>query len=183
MEDPMNLVARQLVGTWVVGSVTTGTLAVLFTLDRGRLPVQSVDTLPLLSLLGVLGMLVALVAALGLLAWVTMEVTWLPVTWRGRTMWVIVVGAGGLAGCLFAAAATFAGEYSLGAQLVLAYVGGGLPFALVAAMLLGPPRTNAAPLAGAVVLLVIGTVIMDGAPLQACTELLWRLMGSSVTFV
>jgi hypothetical protein len=179
----MSLVARQLVGTWVVGSATTGTLAVLFTLDRGPLPVQPLDALPVISVLGVLGMLAALVAALGLLAWGTAEVTWLPATARGRTLWVVAVAAGGLTGCVFAAAATFAGEYALGAQLILAYAAGGLPFALVAAMLLGPPRVNVAAVGVAVVLLVVGTILMDGAPLTACTELLWRLLGSSVTFL
>ncbi|MGH3760869.1 hypothetical protein [Actinophytocola sp.] len=86
-----------------------------------------------------------------------------------------------LAGWGFAAAATFAGDFSLGAQLTLAYVGGGLPFALVAAMLLRPPGANAAALGVTVVLLLTGVVIMDGEPLEACAELLWRLVGPRVT--
>lgn len=173
----MSVAGRQLAGTWVVGSVTTGTLAVLFTLDRDGLAVRPVHALPVITLLGVLGMLAALFAALGLLAWGTLQATWLPVTGRAGTLWMIVVGVGGLAGWGFAAAATFAGEFPLGVQLFLAYLGGGLPFALVAAMLLKPPRANAVALGTIVVLLLIGTVIMDGEPVRACAELLWQLLG------
>lgn len=179
----MSLEARQLVGTWVVGSATTGTLAVLFTLDRGRLPVQPLDDLPTLSLLGVLGMLAALFAALGLLAWGTLEVTWLPRTGRAGVLWVVVVGAGGLAGWGYAAAATFAGEYPLGVQLIMAYVLGGLPFVLAATLLLGSRRANVSALVITVVLLVVGALIMDGAPLQRCAELLWWLLGADITIL
>jgi hypothetical protein len=177
----MSLVGRQLVGTWVVGSATTGTLAVLFTLDRGDLPLAPLDTLPPISLLGVLGMLAALFAALGLLAWGTAEVTWLPATGRGQTLWVLVVGAGGLAGWGFAAAATFAAHLPLDAQLILCYAAGGLPFALVAAMLLAPPRANVAALVVTAVLAATGVVIMDGNPLGVCTTLLFLLVGPAFT--
>ncbi|MGH3864206.1 hypothetical protein [Actinokineospora sp.] len=179
----MSLVVRHLVGTWVVGSATTGTLAVLFTLDRGSLPVQPVDELPTLSVLGVLGMLAALFAALGLLAWGTLEVTWLPPTGRAGALWVLVVGGGGFAGWGYAAAATFAGDYSLTAQLVLAYVLGGVPFVLIAALLLESRQANVNALVITALALVVGTAIMDGDPLRACAELLWRVLGSSVTAV
>jgi hypothetical protein len=179
----MSLVARQLAGTWVVGSATTGTLAVLFTLDRGPLPVQPLDDLPALSLLGVLGMLAALFAALGLLAWGTLEVTWLPPGGRAGALWVAVVGVGGLAGWGYAAAATFAGEYPIAAQLVLAYALGGLPFALAAAMLLRPRRANIGALVVTVALLLIGAVVMHGHPLRTCAEMLWWLLGSDITIL
>lgn len=177
----MSLVVRQLVGTWVVGSATTGTIAVLCTLDRGALPVQPLGMMPVISVLGVLGMLAALFAALGLLAWGTIEVTWLPTTTRGRALWTVLVGTAGLAGSGFAAAATFAGEYPLGQQLVLGYAAGGLPFVLIAAMLLRPREVNAAAVVLSVVLLVIGAVIMEGDPLEVCAELLWTLAGPTVT--
>ncbi|HEY0450141.1 hypothetical protein [Actinophytocola sp.] len=177
----MSLVGRQLVGTWVVGSATTGTLAVLFTLDRGGLPVSPLDTLPVLSLLGVLGMLAALFAALGLLAWGTGEVSWLPDEVRGRVLWTVLVGVAGLAGWGYAAAATFAGGFSLPVQLVLGYVAGGLPFTLIAAMLLRPVRVDAVAVGVAVVLLLAGAVIMDGHPIQVCAGLLWALFGPTVT--
>jgi hypothetical protein len=173
----MNVLVRQLVWTWLVGSVSTGTLAVLLTLDRGGAAFRAMSELPVITRLGVLGMLVALFAALGLLAWGMLDASWLPVTARAGALWVLVVGAGGLAGCGFAAAATFAGEFSLGAQLILAYLAGGLPFTLVAAMLARPVRVNAVALASTVVLLLIGTVIMDGRPVSMCVDLLWRLLG------
>ena len=177
----MSLVARQLAGTWVVGSASTGTLAVLFTLHRGELPVQPVDTLPTLSLLGVFGMLAALFAALGLLAWGTLEVTWLPRHGRAGALWVVVVGGGGLVGWGYAAATTFAGEYPLTAQLILAYVLGGLPFVLVAALLLESRRANVNALVITALLVLLGAVIMDGDPLQRCAELLWWLFGPGIT--
>jgi|1186.fasta_scaffold113243_2 hypothetical protein len=177
----MSLVARQLAGTWVVGSATTGTIAVLFTLDRGVLPVRPLDDLPGLSVLGVLGMLAALVAALGLLAWGTLEVTWLPRTGRAGALWVAVVGGGGFAGWGYAAAATFAGEYPLGAQLILAYALGGLPFVLAAALLLRAKQANAGALVVIVALLLIGALVMHGDPLQTCAEMLWWLFGSQLT--
>jgi len=177
----MSLVVRQLVGTWVVGSATTGTIAVLCTLDRGPLAVVPLDTMPIISVLGVLGMLAALVAALGLLAWGTVEVTWLPATVRGGALWTVVVGAGGLAGWGFAAAATFAGEFPLAVQLGLGYAAGGLPFTLVAAMLLAPREVNAGAVVLSAVLVLVGVVIMEGDPLQVCAELLWLLFGPAVT--
>lgn len=179
----MSLVARQLAGTWVVGSASTGTIAVLCTLHRGALPVQPVDDLPGLSLLGVFGMLAALFAALGLLAWGTLEVTWLPRQRRAGALWVVVVGVGGLAGWGYAAATTFAGEYPLTAQLILAYVLGGLPFVLVAAVLLESRRANVNALVITALLLAVGAVIMDGKPLHTCAELLWWLFGSSITIL
>jgi hypothetical protein len=178
----MNLVARQLVATWVVGSASTGTIAVLFTLDRGPLPVRPVDMLPVISVLGVLGMLGALVAALGLIAWGTLEVTWLPPTARAGALWVAVVAGGGLAGWGYAAATTFAGHYSLGAQLVLAYAFGGLPFVLVASLLLESRAANVPSLVIIAVLLVLGAVIMDGDPLGACASLLRQVVGGGPGF-
>lgn len=179
----MSLATRQLAGTWVVGSATTGTIAVLCTIHRGALPVQPIDLLPTLSLLGVLGMLAALAAGLGLLAWGTLEVTWLPRTGRAGTLWVVVVGGGGLAGWGYAAATTFAGGYSLTAQLILAYVAGGLPFVLVAATLLESRQAGVTALVITGLLLLIGAVIMDGDPLEACAELLWWLLGSNLTIL
>jgi len=177
----LSLVVRHLVGTWVVGSATTGTIAVLFTLDRGVLPFRPLDDLPALSVLGVLGMLAALVAALGLLAWGTLEVTWLPRTGRAGALWVLVVCGGGFAGWGYAAAATFAGDYSLTAQLILAYVLGGVPFVLIAALLLESKQANVNALVITVLALILGAAIMDGSPLRAGAELLWRVLGSSVT--
>src|SRR5262245_10382870 len=108
----MSVQARRRMWTWLVGSVAVGTLAVLFTFDRDYVLVRPLDRLSPVSVLGVIGMLIALFAALGLLAWGMLDTSWLPADVRAGVLWVVVVG------------------------------GGGLPFALVAAMRLRPPRAN-----------------------------------------
>lgn len=152
-------VPRQLVGVWVIGSVLTGTLAVLFTLDRGPWPIQPLAALPTLSLLGVFGLVAALFAALGLLVWGSPGASWLPETGRGRTLWVVLVAVAGLAGWGFAAAVTFAAGFSLDTQLLLAYLSGGLPFTLVATWLLRSVAANVAGIALSGVLLLIGWLV------------------------
>lgn len=165
------MVARQLFGVWVIGSVLTGTLAVLFTQDRGGLPILPLGALPVLPLLGVVGVLTALFASLGLLVWGTPGTTWLPETVRGRILWTVVVGVGGLAGWGYAAAATFAARLPLDAQLVLAYVAGGLPFTLVATMLLRPVVANVAGVALTGVLLTVGYAVAPGVVAEGVTLL------------
>lgn len=159
-------VLRQLVGVWVIGSVLTGTLAVLFTIERGGLPIQPLAALPTLSLLGVFGLVAALFAALGLLAWGTPGTTWLPETGRGRALWVVLVAVAGLAGWAFAAAVTFAADFSLATQLLLAYVAGGLPFTLVATMLLRPVVANVAGAVSSALLLLVGWLVAPGVVWQ-----------------
>lgn len=160
----MSLVPRQLLGVWVIGSVLTGTLAVLLTIDRGSRRVQPLAELTVLSAVGVLGVLVALVAALGLLAWGTPGVTWLPETGRGRGLWVVVVAGGGLAGWAFAAAVTFAIRLPLDVQLLLGYVAGGLPFTVVAAVLLRPVTATVAGVVLAGLLLGVGFAAAPDVP-------------------
>lgn len=167
---------RQLAGAWVIGSVLMGTLAVLFTLERGVLPFRPLAALPGLTLAGVLGVAIALVASFGLLVWGTPGATWLPETPRGRVLWVALVAGGGLAGCAYLAAVTFAADLPLDAQLVLAYLAGGLPFALVAAMLVRPPRANLAAAALAVLLLLVGYALPDRDLAQECVRLLQILV-------
>lgn len=159
-------VLRQLVGVWVIGSVLTGTLAVLFTIDRGALPIQPLAALPALSLLGVLGLVAALFAALGLLVWGTPGTTWLPETWRGRALWAVLVAVAGLAGWAFAAAVSFAADFSLATQLLLAYTAGGLPFTLVATMLLRPVAANVAGAVSSALLLLVGWLVAPGVVWQ-----------------
>ncbi|OLF16412.1 hypothetical protein [Actinophytocola xanthii] len=167
---------RQLVGTWLVGSVLTGTLAVLFTLDRGELPLTPLAELPVQRMLGVLGLLAALFAALVLLGLSTADASWLPGDGRGVTLWVVLVGTGGFAGWAYAAAVTFAAEFALGTQLVLAYACGGLPFALVAAMLVRPVTVNAVAVGLAAVSLLVGAGLVAGPGLaQECLTLLTTL--------
>ena len=167
---------RQLVGVWVIGSVLMGTLAVLFTLDRGSLPFRPLAALPVLTLLGVLGVAAALVAALGLLVWGTPGVSWLPETPRGGVLWVVLVAVGGVVGCGFLAAVTFAAGLSLDAQLVLGYVAGGLPFALVAAMLVRPVAVNVAAVVVAGVLVLAGFLVSPPGLVRECAGLLGLLV-------
>ncbi|MCT2587329.1 hypothetical protein [Actinophytocola gossypii] len=167
---------RQLAGVWVIGSVLMGTLAVLFTLDRGPLPFRPLAALPVVTLVGVLGVAAALVAALGLLAWGTPGVSWLPETPRGRVLWVVLVAVGGVAGCGFLAAVTFAVGLPLDAQLVLGYVAGGLPFALVAAMLVRPAAVNVAAVVLAGALVVAGFVVAPAGLVRECAGLLVLLV-------
>jgi type VI protein secretion system component VasK len=49
--------------------------------------------------------------------------------------WTLLVGLLGLAAWFFAATVTFGANFPPALQLALGYVGGGLPFALVAALL------------------------------------------------
>lgn len=165
---------RQLAAVWAVGSVLMGTLAVLFTLDRGALPLRPLSMLSGLTLAGVVGLGVALVTALGLLAWGTPGASWLPETPRGRVLWVVLVAGGGLVGCGYLAAVTFAVGQSLDGQLVLAYIAGGLPFALVAAMLLRPVLANVAAVVLTGVLLVVGSVLAPDLA-RECVRLLQML--------
>lgn len=155
----MSPTPRQLLGVWVIGSVLTGTLAVLLTIHRGPRRLQPLADLSTLSLAGVIGVLVALVAALGLLAWGTPGTTWLPDTARGRALWVVLVAAAGLAGWSYAAAATFVVDLPLDVQLMLAFTVGGLPFTVVATVLLRPVAASGAGLVLAVALLVTGFAV------------------------
>ncbi|HEX2133491.1 MAG TPA: hypothetical protein VHH15_18230 [Actinophytocola sp.] len=167
---------RQLAGVWVIGSVLMGTLAVLFTLDRGVLPFRPLASLPVVTLLGVFGVAAALVAALGLLTWGTPGASWLPETPRGRILWVVLVAVGGLVGCGYLAAVTFAVGLSVDARLVLGYVVGGLPFALVAAMLARPVRVNVAAVVLAGVLVLAGFLVSPVDLVRECVSLLRLLV-------
>jgi len=72
--------------------------------------------------------------------------------------------------------ATFELGFSLTTQIVLAYTCGGLPFALVAGMLLRPVAVNAAATLITGFALLTGTLLVD-APLQAVVLYLQLLVG------
>jgi hypothetical protein len=155
----------QLLGTWLIGSLVGGTVALLLHAGEGRL------VKPLLTLSG--AELVALVALVGALAvgmfalgWRTIGVTWL--RWqdpRSAVLWAALVSAVGFAGWGFAAVVTFEARFSMPAQLILAYTCGGLPFTLVAGLLARPWRINAVALVLSLVAVLTGAAMMD-APLQ-----------------
>ncbi len=174
------LMARQLTGAWLCGSVLMGTVAWGF-LSSEATAVPVAGTLPApcrgagtsclypsffqltpLGRLAVLALVALLFVALAVLGWWTAGASWLTGDPRARPLWVLLVGAGGLVGWSYAAVVTFAAGFGATTQLILAYTGGGLPFVLVAGLLLRPWRANVvaggmcAGLVGAGFLMVAG---------------------------
>lgn len=170
----------QLGGTWLIGSLVTGTMAVLLTHDRGDLPVKPLITLSVGELAAVLLLGATIFLALFVLGWRTIDASWLPDQPRAVVLWTSLVGGGGLAGWGFAAVVTFAEGFSLTAQLVLAYTAGGFPFTLMAAMLARPPKLNIAAALLSAIALLTGLVLMD-APIQTLVLYLGFLFGQPLT--
>lgn len=178
----MRAILGQLVGAWVAGSVLLGTVALVLTSDTGTLPFRPLDTLTVGALLGVLLLAAVLFLVLYVIYWGTSSASWLREGVRPAILWSILVGGGGLAGWAFAAAVTFGAEFPVEAQLALAYLAGGLPFALIAAMLQKPPLINATAIATTIAALGIGYALMESndlglTPLQLCTVYLRLLLG------
>jgi hypothetical protein len=160
------LMAWQLAGAWACGSVLMGTVAWGFLSAEGTavsLPAPAKPSAPAgtaicpgwppcgppsffqltpLARLAILALVALLFVALGVLGRLTAGASWLTGDARARLLWVLLAGVGGLAGWSYAAVVTFAAGFGATAQLVLAYTAGGLPFALVAGMLLRPWRAN-----------------------------------------
>ena len=177
--------ALQVAVAWACGSVFMGTAAVLFLAAENPVVVEPVqgrspsicpgpiilgqcgsgpspfEVTPV-ERLGVFALVAALFVALGILAWRTAAATWLAGDTRSRLLWTAVVGVGGLAGWSFAAVVTFDVGFGSTTQLILAYTCGGLPFALVAGMLLRPWRANVAALALSAGLVAAGLVMAAG---------------------
>jgi hypothetical protein len=151
----------QLAGTWLIGSAVTGTIAVLLTHDRDGLPFTPLLMLSGLELLALLLLGATLFLALFALGWRTIGASWLPDQPRAVVLWASLVGGAGLGGWAYAAGVTFAADFSLTAQLILAYTAGGFPFTLLAAMLARPPKLNIAAAALTVVAVLIGLAVMD----------------------
>jgi hypothetical protein len=152
----------QLPIVWLVSSVVTGTIAVLFTTGRGYLPFKPLTFLGGPAALTLVVLVAAFVLALFALGWRTIGETWL--RWqdpRSAMLWTILVAGGGFVGWGFAAAVTLDAGFSLTAQLILAYTCGGLPFTLVAGMLARPWRVNMVAAALTVVALVTGLTMME----------------------
>jgi hypothetical protein len=171
-------VVWQLAGAWACGSLLPGTVALVFLRAHAvsgtpgpPAPVQptplqpgtvSLTLLTPLERLAVFALVAALFVALGVLSWRTATASWLSGDTRARVLWALLVGAGGLAGWGFAAEVTFAAGFGAGTQLILAYLAGGLPFALAAAMLVRPWRVNVAAVALSVVLVGSGYLMVAG---------------------
>lgn len=180
------LMVRQLVTVWLCGSVLMGSVAWGFlSAEGGSVPVPSPARLPgaivacpgwpacgppsffqLLPLarLAVLALIALLFVALAVISWWTAGVSWLTGDARARLLWVLLVGAGGLLGWSYAAVVTFAAGFGYAAQLGLAYTAGGMPFALVAAMLLRPWRVNLVAGGVSAGLVAAGFLMVAGHP-------------------
>jgi hypothetical protein len=177
------LMAWQLAGAWLCGSVLMGTVAWGFLSSQATaVPVTggalrascpgpggpclypSFFQLTPLGRLAVLVLVALLFVALAVLGWRTAGASWLTGDPRARLLWVLLVGAGGLAGWSYAAVVTFAAGFGAATQLILAYTAGGLPFALVAGLLLRPWRANV--VAGGVCagLVAAGFLMVAGGP-------------------
>lgn len=158
---------RQLGYAWITGSVTLGTVALIVLRAKPVLPVLPVTPpprspftplplpgqpvsapfppfalMPGWAQVSILTLLAALGIGLLVVGWRTIGVSWLPETARGRLLWALITGIAGLAAWFFAATVTFGAGFGPNAQIVLGYLGGGLPFALIAAMLLRPLAVN-----------------------------------------
>jgi hypothetical protein len=167
----------QLALVWLIGSVVTGTIALLLSTGREELPIKPLFLLGGLEVLALVGLVSALFLALFLVGWRTVTATWL--RWqdpRSVILWTLLVGVVGLAGWGFAAVVTFEEGFSRVRQLLLAYTCGGLPFALVAAMLTRRWQVNSAAAAAAGLLVLTGLAMMP-APLQTLVLYLQVLVG------
>jgi hypothetical protein len=183
------LAAVQVGGAWICGSVLLGTLALMVLQARtavspepgsspfrlGNLPAglgtADLAQLTPLQRLAALLLVGLLFVALAVLGWRTAAASWLPGGTRARLLWAVFVFGGGLAGWSFAAAVTFAAQFGPGAQLVLAYLAGGLPFGLAAAMLLRSWQVNLAAAGTSAVLIVAGLVMIAGHPSPVVPQL------------
>jgi hypothetical protein len=167
------LLAWQFAGSWALGSALMGTVALIYLKATTSPPppylpvlhdagVPSPDLLSAFARLGIFLLVVALFVLLGMLGWRTADACWLAGDGRARVLWTLLVGAGGLLGWSFAAVVTFDVGWSHGVQIALAYTVGGLPFALVAAMLARPWQVNAAAVTASVLLVAAGIALTAG---------------------
>ena len=178
------LMVRQLTGAWLCGSVLMGTVAWGF-LSAQVTAVPAATQLSAyapcpghgapcaypsffqlmpLARLGVLTLVALLFVALAVLGRLTAGASWLTGDARARLTWALLVGVGGLLGWSYAAVVTFAAGFGSAAQLALAYTAGGLPFALVAGMLLRPWRANVVAGGVSAGLVAAGFLMVAGHP-------------------
>lgn len=167
----------QLLGTWLIGSLVGGVIAVLLHTGVEEMPVRPLVLLSGAEFVTLVVLVGGLSVGLFALGWRTIEATWL--RWqdpRSAVLWAALVSSVGFAGWGFAAVVTFEAGFSTTAQLILAYTCGGLPFTLVAALLARPWRVNAVALALSFVALLTGFAMMD-APLQTLVLYLQYFFG------
>lgn len=150
---------RQLALTWLVGSLSLGTVALLLVAGEPPGAFRTFAHLSPLGVLALLGLFGVLFSGLLATVWWTSDASWLAESVQGRVLWALVVAAAGFAGWGYAATVTFLVQWSHGVQLGLAFVGGGLPFALVAAMLQRPWRVALGAASTALVAVIAGVLI------------------------
>jgi hypothetical protein len=159
---------RQLALTWFAGSMVMGTVAALFLLFRpaqGGLGIEAVEPLgglPWLARTVVVLLVLNLFGVLWAIAQDTTGASLLPPDSRGSAWWAIFTGVLGLLAWFFAASVTFGANFGPGWQVALAYLGGGLPFALVAGLLQRSGVVNLAAAGLSVWLVVAGFVLVAG---------------------
>lgn len=170
----------QLPIVWLVGSVVTGTIAVLLSTGSDALPVKPLFLLSAPEVLAFAGLVSALFLGLFMVGWRTITATWL--RWedpRSVILWTLLVAVVGLAGWGFAAVVTFEADFSHTMQLILAYTCGGLPFTLVAGLLARPWRVNAGAAMVTAIAVLTGLVLMP-MPLQTLVLYLRILLGDGL---
>jgi hypothetical protein len=170
---------RQLLGTWLIGSAVTGTVAVLLTADRDDWPVRPLVFLSNSEFMTLVVLVAALFLALFALGWRTAETTWLRTEPRAVVLWTLLVGGVGFLGAAFAAAVADDAGASTASLLIISYAFGGLPYTLVAAMLAKPWRVNASAAALAVIAVLTGLALMD-QPVSTLVSYLFILAGDGL---
>jgi hypothetical protein len=186
---------RQLGYAWIIGSVTLGTVALVVLRVGPGLPATAPGGLYVLpgravpapflpyilvpgwAQLSILVLLAALFGALLMLGWRTIGLSWLPDDARGRLLWTVIVAGAGAAAWFYAGTVTFGAGFSPSAQIVLAYLGGGLPFALIAAILLHRPAVSLCAVIMSAALVVIGYILVAAhSPDQSAFRLYFQYL-------
>ena len=111
----------QLIGTWLIGSLAGGTIALLLHTGFPDLPVKPLVMLSGAEFLTLVVLVGAVAVGLFALGWRTIGATWL--RWqdpRSAVLWATLVSSVGFAGWGFAAVVTFEAGFSFTAQLILA---------------------------------------------------------------
>ena len=159
---------RQIALTWFAGSMIMGTVAALFLLFRparggpGIEAVEPLGGLPFLARAVVVLLVLNLFGVLWAIAQDTPGASFLPPDSRGSVWWAVLTGVLGLLAWFFAASVTFGANFGPGWQAALAYLGGGLPFALAAGLLQRSWLVNLAAGGLSVWLAVAGFVLVAG---------------------
>lgn len=150
-------IAVQLGAAWAVGAVALPTaggalLAAAFTGELGLL-----GAVALVSALAVLAYLIMMIAA-------TREVSVLGATGGRRVLWALLVMGGGTAGWAAGWSVTDVAGLGISRNVLLTFLLGGVPFALVAGSFVRGWQVNMGALGLSVVLIAAGVVVLRREP-------------------